>query len=184
MLKWVSLLALVAFNSSAAVLDKSSQKENLLFDVDGNQHNESRKVEANIVFLTDVMDGFLVILDYDRDILMIKNTTSETCYFSRLDCVPIASNESIPVMVQEVISGIESVNVEQDMDVVMFSVGEKIPSGYIVLTNDVSVATVCSSQPSYWLEKVGATRNRRSCNWICRLRLLYLRIFISIVIPG
>ncbi|KAJ8039346.1 hypothetical protein HOLleu_17028 [Holothuria leucospilota] len=72
------------------------------FALNGISHTETMKIEGSLVTLTDTIDGFLVVLDYERNIFMLKNLTSQTCSFSRLDNIPVTKDSELPIFVQEV----------------------------------------------------------------------------------
>lgn len=76
--------------------------EPLEFVLDGVTHNETVETVGNLVVLEDVADDFIVFLDYDRDLLTIKNTTApEVCYFGTLSNTPFTRDHIGAVFVTE-----------------------------------------------------------------------------------
>ncbi|KAJ8039345.1 hypothetical protein HOLleu_17027 [Holothuria leucospilota] len=131
------------------------------FALNGISHTETMKVEGSLVTLTDAIDGFLVVLDYERNIFMLKNLTSQTCLFSRLDNIPVTKDSELPIFVQGVTeTSFQQFQFQEADGVLLEKVGE-IPVGYVRLTNDLTVAEKCSSQPSYWLKIKDTSRQRR-----------------------
>ncbi|KAJ8039348.1 hypothetical protein HOLleu_17031 [Holothuria leucospilota] len=166
----------------AAVHAQTSATESILtFDVNGISRHETRRVEGSIVTLTDVVDGFIVVLDYERDILMLKNLTSQTCFFSRLENIPITKDDEIPIFVHEIMEDSVVVKGDQNELVLQLRQVSQIPFGYILLTNDVTVAGKCSSQPSYWLEANKVSRKRRGD---CGCEKVVIGILIGAILFG
>ncbi|KAJ8039347.1 hypothetical protein HOLleu_17030 [Holothuria leucospilota] len=159
----------------------SAEESILTFDVNGITHYETRRVEGSIVTLTDVVDGFIVVLDYERDILMLKNLTSQTCFFSRLQNIPITKDDDVPILVHEVVEDSVVVKGDQNDFVLQLKQVSKIPFGYILLTNDVTVAGKCSSQPSYWLKANSVSRKRRGD---CDTEKVIIGILIGVALFG
>lgn len=167
-----SAFAVVLFGllNSCSTQERKSVKESALtFDVGGKTHHESRRLEDDVVTFTDAEDGFLTVLDYKRGIFMVKNTTTQTCYFSTLENIPYNRDEEKPIFVKEVkeYSELES-ELGENADVVLFTPAGTLPKSYVRVTNDARVVGRCSSQPSYWLETKSISRKRRAkCEVIC-----------------
>ncbi|KAJ8031886.1 hypothetical protein HOLleu_25238 [Holothuria leucospilota] len=76
--------------------------EHLTFELDGVTHDETVETDGNLVVLKDVADGFIVVLDYDRDLLTIKNDTDPAfCYFGTISDTPFRRNRTGAVFVTE-----------------------------------------------------------------------------------
>lgn len=76
--------------------------EHLTFELAGVTHDETVEFDGNLVVIKDVADGFIVVLDYDRDLLTIKNTTAtEVCYFGTLSNTPFRRGYTGAVFVTE-----------------------------------------------------------------------------------
>lgn len=152
MLKLLTFISLLAICNSIAL--PTDDGEDLSFELNGVEHHETRKVEGRVVTLTDAMDGFIVILDFQRKILMVKNETSQMCFFSRLEEIHVWKNLKIPFMVETTTNGSADVDTDgQKTEVYIFAPAGEIPNSYMMLTNDVAVTKECSSCPSFWLEK-------------------------------
>ncbi|KAJ8036189.1 hypothetical protein HOLleu_20088 [Holothuria leucospilota] len=164
LLTFVVFLVGIFSTCSCAPSQPPVEELTFTFDLNGISHTEIRQVEGSIVTLTDAIDEFLVVLDYERNMFMLKNLTSQTCSFSRLDNVPVTKDEKVPIFVQEVTETSLQENGDQEADVVLLEKVGEIPVGYVRLTNDVTVAEKCSSQPSYWLKTKDISRQRRCDN--------------------
>lgn len=167
----MTVLTLVAFLvgifSTCYSAPSQPPAKTFTFALNGISHTETIKDEGGLVTLTDAIDGFLVVLDYERNIFMLKNLTSQTCSFSRLDNIPVKKDLEIPIFVQEVTGTSLQENGGQEADVVLLEKVGEIPVDYVRLTNDLTVAEKCSSQPSYWLKIKDISRQRRECDVDC-----------------
>ncbi|KAJ8039342.1 hypothetical protein HOLleu_17023 [Holothuria leucospilota] len=166
MLTFVAFLVGIFSTCYSAPSTPPVKESTFTFALNGISHTETIKVEGSLVTLTDAIDGFLVVLDYERNIFMLKNLTSQTCSFSRLENIPVTRDSELPIFVQEVTETSLQENGGQEADVVLLEKVGEIPAGYVRLTNDLIVAEKCFSQPSYWLKIKDISRQRRGdCDW-------------------
>ncbi|KAJ8029016.1 hypothetical protein HOLleu_28299 [Holothuria leucospilota] len=139
---------LVTLSTSATPLNKL---QHLRYKLDGAMHDETAEVRKTVVTLTDNYEGFVVMLDYHRNLLTIKNTTDQTCFFSRLDKDRFNEKDVSPVFVTEVPNSFVIGKTEPDVEIIVLSAKERIPTDFAVLTSDVTVAEQCTGLTSYWL---------------------------------
>ncbi|PIK39949.1 hypothetical protein BSL78_23204 [Apostichopus japonicus] len=74
---------------------------------DGVSRNEKMTAEGNILTIENVNDGYTVTIDYEKNIMMIKNLSTSACYFTSLDTIPVDmdldnKDKMSPVFFQEV----------------------------------------------------------------------------------
>ncbi|XP_071849103.1 uncharacterized protein [Apostichopus japonicus] len=122
---------------------------------DGVQHHEVMTAKGDVLTIKSIGDGFVAIFDHGREIVMIKNQTSSTCYFTRLQEIPDMGMEDMdnvhPFYFQEIQPGSDLVPVDETVDLIDFSQSDLIPADYIKLTNSPAVSSQCSNGDSYWL---------------------------------
>lgn len=182
-MNWILFVAVTAWTVFTARAQILTLESNLTFNMDGINHHETRKVEGDTVTLTDEVDGFIVTLDYDRGIFMIKNVTSQTCFFSQLENIPVTKDQEIPIFVQEVTENSVLEHRGQNADVLQFKPVAKLPFSYVLLTNEKKVSQKCISQSSYWLETKSISRQRRDdCDTLCTVGLVVVAVVIGISI--
>ncbi|KAJ8039333.1 hypothetical protein HOLleu_17012 [Holothuria leucospilota] len=179
MLRWFSFIALIAACGASAL----PVQETMTFEWNGIEHRESRQVEGDIVTLRDEEGGFAVILDYERDIMMIKNVTSKTCFFSSLGNVPVPKDTKVPFMVETITNETTETGIEErSSDPIVFSVVGKIPPSYIMLTNDESVVMECVSGTSMSIE--AKSTNKRSVSGVIGAVTAIISLFVTIAGSG
>ncbi|KAJ8040540.1 hypothetical protein HOLleu_14861 [Holothuria leucospilota] len=153
------------------------------FDVNGEDHYETMSAEGQMLTVQNYEDGYTAIFDYSRNILMIKNLTSNVCFFTRLEGMPDMGindmDNARPFFFQQVSPGYEDPGSDPNEETMILVQSAVIPPGYVTLTNDVIVSSQCTEQPSYWLEPKDGTMVRRGEIHI-RVRIFCIRIEIHI----
>ncbi|KAJ8021976.1 hypothetical protein HOLleu_39331 [Holothuria leucospilota] len=155
------------------------------FDMNGEDHYETMSAEGQVLSVQNYDDGFTGIFDYSRNILMIKNLTSNVCFFTRLEGMPDMGindmDNARPFFFQQVSPGYEDPGSDPNVETMILSQSAVIPPGYVMLTNDVIVSSQCTEQPSYWLEPKDGTMVRRQDSEV-HIRAIVFCIHIEIYI--
>ncbi|PIK36068.1 hypothetical protein BSL78_27105 [Apostichopus japonicus] len=80
----------------------------------GVQHHEDMTADGDVLTIKSIGDGFVAIFDHGREFVMIKNRTSSTCYFTRLQEIPDMGMEDMdnvhPFYFQEIQPGSDPVS--------------------------------------------------------------------------
>ncbi|KAJ8021975.1 hypothetical protein HOLleu_39330 [Holothuria leucospilota] len=153
------------------------------FDMNGEDHYETMSAEGQMLTVQNYEDGFTAFFDYSRNIFMIKNLTSNVCFFTRLEGMPDMGvndmDNARPFFFQQVSPGYEDPGSDPNVETMILVQSAVIPPGYVMLTNDVIVSSQCTEQPSYWLEpKDGAMVRRGEID--VRVRILQVQVEINI----
>lgn len=153
-------------------VDTANEKDAVVtFDVDGTTHEEhvSVKNDGQLVTIDDRDDGFLVILDYKEGIAVMKNTSSNECYFLRIENFPDYQTDDMDNLSPVVMENKEKDSEENTGDKPLQSLVKKgvIPTGFMEVTSDTSIGDQCSESTSYWLEEATETSVQKRSNSIC-----------------
>ncbi|PIK44743.1 hypothetical protein BSL78_18415 [Apostichopus japonicus] len=129
---------------------------------DGVPRNEKMMAQGNTLIIQNVNDGYTATFDYDKNIVMIKNLTTNSCYFTPLDSIPGNMNVEnldniLPFFFRatNLTAGVQLLNHPNAR--IFANRLEPIPAGYVKLTD----TDQCID--SFWIEpkNTEATRNVR-----------------------
>ncbi|XP_071848451.1 uncharacterized protein [Apostichopus japonicus] len=128
---------------------------------DGVPRNEKMMVQGNTLIIQNVNDGYTATFDYDKNIVMMKNLTTNSCYFTPLDSIPENMNVEnldniLPFFFRETNLTTDKLLNHSNARILATEI-EPIPAGYVKLTN----TDQCID--SFWIEPMNteATRNVR-----------------------
>ncbi|XP_071848521.1 uncharacterized protein [Apostichopus japonicus] len=101
---------------------------------DGVPRNEKVTLEGNILTVENVNDGYTITIDYEKNMMMIKNLTTSACYFISLDNIPVDmdldnEDQMLPMFFHEVYDPSDKLLTHTNTTIVM------IPAGDIMTTN-------------------------------------------------
>ncbi|KAJ8019004.1 hypothetical protein HOLleu_42672 [Holothuria leucospilota] len=153
-------------------VDTANEKDAVVtFDVDGKSHEErvSVKNDGQLVTIDDRDDGFSVILDYKEGVAVMKNTSSNECYFLRIENFPDYQTDDMDNLSPVVVENKEQDSAENPVDKPLHSLVKTgvIPTGFMEVTSDTSIGDQCSDSTSYWLEEPTETSVQKRSGSIC-----------------
>lgn len=127
---------------------------------DGVPRNEKMMAEGNTLTIENRHDGYTVVFDFDRNLALFKNRTTLSCFFTRLDDLPVDMNKdnltaNLPVYFSDASTPFDKL-LNQSIATMSSSQFEAIPTGYLELTSTEE----CASGSSFWIEPMGAQRTR------------------------
>ncbi|KAJ8029015.1 hypothetical protein HOLleu_28298 [Holothuria leucospilota] len=176
----IIILFLLVTCAAAKPLNK---REHFRFDIGGFSHDETVDFSGDVVTYTDAGDGFIVTLDYHRDLLIIKNTTSQTCFFSALVESHFPQDDVQPVFVIQTAQNNNEGPSEPDLDVVVLKPKNEVPAHYDTLIRAVIADVKCDNLPIYWMEStenIEQEPQARGWNWLKKIKVKLTKILVPI----
>ncbi|KAJ8029014.1 hypothetical protein HOLleu_28296 [Holothuria leucospilota] len=145
-------IALLLFTSSASA-HPLGESEHLGNDIDGAVNNATDNTEYQY-------DGHVVLVDYSQDLLIIKNTTTQTCFYSPLLRYDFLKDDNELVWGKGALQNDFPVTAPEDVAKNVFLSWKDASIRLEILSEDIKVAEQCIGLPSYLMIQDGGRERR------------------------
>lgn len=153
---YISVLLFISSASATPLLER----KDLEHGIDGALNN-------GIYTTEDTYGGFMVLFDYSQDLLIIKNTTTQTCFFSPLEKYDLVIDHAELTLGKGDSQNNFLVTAKADVAKTVLLSMENASIRLENLNSDVKVANQCVGRPSYWMVQYGGGKERRDAREGC-----------------